>query len=166
MAPLLPIALQLVQFAPHLMRFFGAGESSTKVVESVVDVAKEVTGATSPEEALEMLKTNAEAQAAFRQRSLELDGELEKAYLTDRQDARKRDAGFIAAGTRNYRADLMAAGAFVVVIIIAWKVWTAPDLPEYAKGIITLVLGRFLGYCDQIFQFEFGSVRDITKKVK
>jgi len=160
MAPLLPIVLQLAQFAPHLMRFFGAGETSTKVVEGVVDVAKSVTGAASPEEALEIIKVNAEAQIAFRQRTMDLDADLEKAYLQDRQDARKRDATFIAAGTRNYRADLMAAGAFVVVIIIAWKVWTAPNLPEYAKGIITLVLGRFLGYCDQIFQFEFGSVRD------
>lgn len=160
MAPLLPIALQLAQFAPHIMRFFGAGETSTKVVESVVDVAKTVTGATSPEEALEILKENTEAQRMFQQHLMELDTELEKSYLMDRQDARKRDAAFLTAGTRNYRADLMVAGAFIVVFVIAWKVWTAPALPEYAKGIITLVLGRFLGYCDQIFQFEFGSVRD------
>jgi hypothetical protein len=35
---------------------------------------------------------------------------------------------------------------------------------EYLKGIVTLVLGRFLGYLDNIYNFEFGSTRSSKAK--
>jgi hypothetical protein len=155
----IPLILALAQFAPSIMRYFGAGEGSAKAAEAIVNVATSVTGAKSPEEALEALKADAAAQIAFREKVLEMDGELEKAYLSDVADARKRDTAIQATGHRNIRADLMSVGAFFVVGLIVWKVWATPDLNDYAKGIVTLALGRFLGYTDQIFQFEFGAVR-------
>ena len=75
-------------------------------------------------------------------------------------DARKRD---MALGVHNYRADSMY---ILAVILLAGLVFVVlkSGLDEYAKGIITLVLGRFLGYLDNIYNFEFGSTRSNKTK--
>lgn len=153
------IALGLAQFAPAIMRFFGVGEKSVAVAEKVVGVATSVSGAKTPEEALAAIKANAEMQMAFQQKLLEMDEDLEKMYLQDRQDARARDTKFLAAGTRNYRADGLTLLAVIVVGLITVAVWQSPVSGDFEKATITLILGRFLGYLDQVFQFEFGSTR-------
>lgn len=84
--------------------------------------------------------------------------------LADTADARKRDAAFLAAGTRNYRADAMVAIAGLLVLAVTWAVWKDGNLSEFTKATISLILGRALGYIDQAFQFEFGSTR--TSKTK
>jgi hypothetical protein len=43
-------------------------------------------------------------------------------------------------------------------------VWKDPNINEYVKGIFTLVLGRFLGYLDNIYSFEFGTTRGSKEK--
>lgn len=157
------IALGLAQFAPSIMRFFGVGEKSVSAAEKVIDIAQTVTGATSPEQALEMLKINTERQAEFNMAVLKANTELETAFLADVQSARNRDMEFVKAGTRNYRADTMYVLSVVVVAALVVAVFKS-ELDEYAKGIITLVLGRFLGYLDNIYNFEFGTTR--ASKVK
>lgn len=161
--PLIPIALALAEFAPSLLRYFGVGQSSANVIEKVIDVAKFVTGAESPEQALAMLEANTERQYQFKLAILAQDAALESMYLDDVKSARLRDVEFTKAGTRNYRADTMY---FLAVAVIASLVWAvlASDMDEYGKGIITLVLGRFLGYLDNIYNFEFGTTR--ANKVK
>lgn len=160
---IIEIGLALAQFAPSLMRLFGVGENSVTAAEKAIDIAKTVTGATSPEQALEMLKANSERQAEFNMAVLKQNSELEAAYLQDVQSARNRDAEFVKAGTRNYRADSMYFLSVFVVAALVVVVFQS-TLDEYAKGIITLVLGRFLGYLDNIYNFEFGSTR--TSRVK
>lgn len=159
MGALIPIAIQLAQFAPALMRYFGAGQESSAVAQAAVEVAKTITGATTPEEALAAIKANGIAQLEFQKQIMENDTKLNELYLVDVQDARKRDTAIQVAGHRNYRADAMALGSFGVVLLIAYFTWSRPDVNDYVKGIITLILGRFLGYTDQVFQFEFGAVR-------
>lgn len=97
--------------------------------------------------------------AKLRQQDDRLTLEFYQAEIKDRETARVRDATFVSAGTRNHRADIMALLCFVVVAWLVWQVWAATDITEFTKGIITLVLGRFLGYMDTIFNFEFGSTR-------
>jgi hypothetical protein len=86
-----------------------------------------------------------------------------KEEVKDKDSARLRDAQFLKAGTRNYRADTMYLLAVVVIGLLVWAVLSS-ELDEYAKGIITLVLGRFLGYLDNIYNFEFGSTRSSKQK--
>ena len=63
-----------------------------------------------------------------------------------------------------WRVNFLIASAFVVVVVcIAVTVWNLVD-DEFAKGIVTLVLGRFLGYIDGVYQFEFGTTRSSAKK--
>ena len=58
----------------------------------------------------------------------------------------------------------MVALAALAVAGMVYLVWSSPDLNEYVKGIVTLVLGRFLGYLDNIYSFEFGTTRGSKDK--
>lgn len=93
---------------------------------------------------------------------LELEGF--KTEVADRQSARGRDEVFIKSGKHNYRADVMFVLAAVLVGVLIWIVWKDDSINEYAKGIFTLVLGRFLGYLDNIYNFEFGTTRGSRSK--
>ena len=85
-------------------------------------------------------------------------------FLADTQSARGRDVEFLKAGTRNYRADGMFVLAVFVVVWLVYIVWKDQSTNEYVKGIFTLVLGRFLGYIDSIYNFEFGTTRNNRTK--
>lgn len=164
MAPLIPIALQLAQYAPSLMRFFGANDSNVNTAQKVVSIAQTVTGAGSPEDAINMLQMDQAKRYEFNLKVLENEIALRESYRKDVESARQRDMLFIQKGSRNYRADFMFFLAVLVIIGIAAAIWNSPDLNEYTKGIATLILGRFLGYLDNIYNFEFGSTRSSKTK--
>lgn len=119
-------------------------------------IAKAITSGQLTPEALERIKTlemqyqNDEKERGFKYAELE---------FQDVDSARKRDSFFAQAGTRNYRADFMFVLAVAMISGLVWLVWKDPSINEYMKGIFTLVLGRFLGYLDNIYNFEFGSTR-------
>lgn len=87
-----------------------------------------------------------------------------KTEVEDRDSARQRDAEFVRHGIRNNRADLMAFLAVCVVGVMVWIIWKDQSINEYVKGIFTLVMGRFLGYLDNIYNFEFGTTRGSQNK--
>ena len=87
-----------------------------------------------------------------------------KIEVEDRDSARTRDVEFIKKGMVNTRANLMFFLAVVMVGILVWIVWKDQNINEYVKGIFTLVLGRFLGYLDNIYSFEFGTTRGSKEK--
>lgn len=112
-----------------------------------------------------------QAQFDHEERLLELgiekakqDLEAFKEEVKDRDSARGRDAEFIRRGVHNYRADVMVGVAAIAVGWMVYLVWSSPSLDEYVKGIVTLVLGRFLGYLDNIYSFEFGTTRGSKEK--
>lgn len=134
-------------------------------------------GATSdaPEHVLEALKDPAAFQKArefelTHQETLlrittqaELDGY--KAEVEDRNAARARSVALAQAGQRNYTATSMYVLAVLVIIGLTWQVLdTSMGLNEFAKGVITLVLGRFLGYLDNIYNYEYGTTRSSKAK--
>ena len=165
MPPLIPIALALAQFAPSLLRFFGAGNASVAVAEKVVSVAQTMTGTKTPEEALQAIRENAQLQQQFNLAVLGMDKDLEIAYLGDRQDARKRDVALAQAGRRNVRADVMVAidavGLIVCLLVLCLY---RKDLPGEAVALISTIAGFFgLGLRDA-HQFEFGSSRGSKDK--
>lgn len=165
MLPLIPIALSLAQYAPSVMRFFGAGENTAAMAEKVVGIAQTVTGASSPEEALAALKQNAELQAQFQQRAIELDASLEQAYLADTQDARARDIEYVKAGRHNARADVMVAlDAIGLVACLVVLTMFRKDIPGEVVGLLSTIAGIF-GLClRDAHQFEFGSSRGSRDK--
>lgn len=101
-------------------------------------------------------------EADIRRNEQELQGF--KVEVEDRGSARTRDVEFIKAGARNYRADLMFVLAVAIICGLVYIVWQDQGVNEYVKGIFTLVLGRFLGYLDNIYNFEFGTTRSSRTK--
>lgn len=152
------IAFGLAQFAPQIIKWITGSDKAADAAGAVVEIAETVTGRKGAE-ALDALKADPALVLQFRQSVIAQEADLDKAYLADRADARKRDAVFIASGSRNYRADFMFLLAVGMIAGLVWLVWKDPSINEYMKGIFTLVLGRFLGYLDNIYNFEFGSTR-------
>lgn len=157
------IALSLAQFAPQLFKMFG-NDKAAAVADKVVDIAKVVTGKETGEEALEELKANPDKVLEFRSMIETQKHELEKAYLADTADARARDVELAKAGIVNYRASALAGGAALLVIFCLFITVWATNMDDFAKATITLILGRSLGWIEQVFSFEFGTTR--ASKVK
>lgn len=102
------------------------------------------------------LKLKAEEQErGFRYAELE---------FKDRDGARDRDVAIKRSGGKNYRADVMFVLAVGVICALVYAIWTDPNINEFLKGVVTLVLGRFLGYLDNIYSFEFGTTRSSQAK--
>lgn len=95
----------------------------------------------------------------------ELDIDLDKAVISDVQSARAMATALAQSlGKKNWRPDVMFLLAVLVTCGLVWVVWQDSTINEYVKGIFTLVLGRFLGYLDNIYNFEFGSTRSSKTK--
>lgn len=163
MAPV-QIALALAQFAPTLMKFLGVGEDKVSVAEKAIDVATSVAGVKTPEEALEIFTKDQAKAWEFKLAILAQEKEFLTLYYADLESARRRDSEFVKAGKRNVRADSMYFLAVAVIVGLFYTVWKSPELDEFVKGIVSLVLGRFLGYLDGIYNFEFGSTRSSKDK--
>lgn len=105
-----------------------------------------------------------QAEIMLQQQENELGFKFADLEVKDRDSARARDVEFIKSGYRNHRADVMFVLAVAVICGLVWVVWKDPSINEYVKGIFTLVLGRFLGYLDNIYSFEFGTTRGSQSK--
>lgn len=164
MLPLIPIAMQLAQYAPNIIKLLTGSDKAGDVAQAVVGVAQAVTGTSTPDAALEVIKADPDKVLAFQQAMAQQQADLELAYLTDTQSARNRDVELAKAGMKNYRANALAAGAGLLIIFcLIITVWNS-SLDDNAKAVITLILGRALGWVEQIFSFEYGTTR--ANKVK
>jgi len=65
---------------------------------------------------------------------------------------------------RIYRSNALILLAYLMVAVCLVVTISYSSLDEYAKGTVTLILGRFLGYIDNAYQFEFGTTRNSQKK--
>lgn len=160
----MPLLLALANFAPLLIKYIGAGDATQKIVEAVSVVATTITGAKTPEEALKNLQESTEIAQKFQLAILEKSQQLDEIFLKDIQNARNRDIEIRKTGQRNTRAETMYVLAVVMIVILVYLVWSDTSLSEYVKGVVTLVLGRFLGYLDSIYNFEFGTTRTAQEK--
>lgn len=160
------LALALAQFAPSIMRFFGAGDKPVAIVDKVIDIAKTVTGAPTGEAALAAMQENAQLSQQFNLAVLAADTDLEKAYLADREDARKRDIDLRKlTGGSNTRADTMIVGVVLGLLMCLFVlVFFRKEIPGEAVGIISTIAGIFGACLRDAFQFEFGSSRSSRDK--
>lgn len=165
MAPLIPIAMQLAQFAPDIIRLFNGSDKKAEIAEKVVGIARAVTGIEDPQTALTAIQTDPGKAAEFQMAMADKQIDMEKAYLADRQDARARDEKFIAAGKRNVRADIMVlldvVGLIACLVVLCFY---RERVPGEAVGLISTVAATF-GLClRDAHQFEFGSSRTSQAK--
>ncbi len=158
------IAMGLANFAPQILKWVTGSDKAEAAATAVVDIAKKVTGLDKGDEAVEAVKASPELALQFRLAVMNNSSDLDKAYLADVADARKRSTLLAQAGMKNWRPDVMFILAIAVTSGLVWLIWKDPSINEYVKGIFTLVLGRFLGYLDNIYNFEFGSTRSNKQK--
>lgn len=104
---------------------------------------------------LELQYQNDEKERGFR---------YEELAFKDRDSARSRDVELAKSGIKNRRADIMFVLAIAVICGLVYIIWADQTINEFMKGIVTLVLGRFLGYLDNIYNFEFGTTRGSRDK--
>lgn len=133
----------------------GLSEPTQDKIKSVIENGQLTGQQISDLRQLEMKYKNDEADRGFKYAELE---------FKDRASARDRDAEIVKAGKRNTRADVMFILAVAVICGLVYLIWKDPNINEYMKGIVTLVLGRFLGYLDNIYSFEFGTTRSSQDK--
>ncbi len=163
-----PITLALGlagQFAPGIIKYFTNSDTAASVAGKVVDIAKTVTGKGTPEEAADALRADPALALQFKESVLAADTDLEKAYLADRQDARKRDVDLAKLGRHNTRADLMVlldvVGLITCLVVLCFF---RTGLPGEAVGLISTIASVF-GLClRDAHQFEFGTSRSSQAK--
>jgi hypothetical protein len=164
--PIVQLALALAQFAPQIMRFFGAGEASATVAQKVVDVAATVTGTKDPAEILAKLKADQALAGQLQMKLLEIDEDLEKLCLADRQDARARDIEIRKlTGGQNRRADIMIVCDWLgLLACLGVLAFFRKDIPGEVVALLSTVASIF-GLClRDAHQFEFGSSRGSKEK--
>ncbi len=163
-----PISLimSLAQFAPSIMRFFGAGEKPAGVVEQVIGIAQNITGTKSGPEALEALRKNGELAQQFNLAVLAADGELEKAVLADRQSARARDIEVRKlTGGKNDTAKWMIIGDLVgLLACLVALIFFKKDMPAEVASLLNVIAAGLVLCLRDAHQFEFGSSRGSKEK--
>lgn len=161
----LSIALALGQLAPGIIKLVTGSDKASEVAGHVVDIAKTVTGAETGEEAVRMIQADPNKLLEFQQAFGAQQGELEKAYLADRADARSRDVELHKAGFVNRRADFMVAldvvGLIACLGVIALF---RAQLPGEVVGLLTAIAANFGACLRDAHQFEFGSSRSSQTK--
>jgi hypothetical protein len=93
-----------------------------------------------------------------------IEADMDRAYLADRQNARGRDVAFVQAGRWNIRADLLALLSVTGLIVCVWFVARDSSLPERAVNAIMFVAGTLAACVRDVFAFEFGSSRGSRDK--
>lgn len=71
-------AMALAQFVPNIVTWITGNKEAGEVAEKVVNVAKQITGKDTPEEAIESLKANPDLILAYRKAVLEQETEITK----------------------------------------------------------------------------------------
>lgn len=161
--PLIPIAMALAQFAPSLLKLFGAGEPTQMVAEKIVQIAQTVTGTASPEEALANMKLSAENQAAFHMAVLNQTTTLEQLYSAERlsiqTELTKRQLNDMASDSwlsKNIRP-LVLVYLLAIVTLQGFKVMTLE--PAYVA-----MIQEFTGY-GLVFYFGGRTIEKVASYV-
>jgi len=169
------IAMGLAQFAPAVLKWITGSDKAEAAAGKVVEIAQIVTGKQGAE-AVEAMKLDPALALQFRQAVMANEADLDKAYLADRQDARRRDVELAKAGVHNARANWMVAMDVVGLIFsLAAMMGLGYLKSKYPEAISEGVFGALLaqlstmasyfGLClRDAHQFEFGSSRSSRDK--
>lgn len=159
------IAMGLAQFAPQVLKWITGSDKAADAAGAVVEIAQQVTGKGSGDDAFQALKADPALVLQFRQAIAAQEADLDKAYLADIQNARSRDVDLHKSGYRNTRADVMVLldviGLIACLVVIAMF---RAQLPGEVVGLLTAIAANFGACLRDAHQFEFGSSRSSREK--
>lgn len=161
-------AVELAKFAgPRIGRWLGgeAGEEvAHRTAKAVTGTARAITGVDDVDEAKRRIQMDPELQARFEVEMADREYELERAYLADRQDARKRDVALRTAGYTSIRADVLALIAIVGLVGLVWMMVFVEIPAGPGRDILLMLSGALVSVVKDVYAFEFGSSRGSKEK--
>ncbi len=167
--PIIPIAQGLISIAPSIAKFFG-GDKAEDAAQSVVDIARQVTGQNDAQSAVNMVLESDDAKLKFLSLLEQRKTHLDEIYLADRSDAREMYTH------HNEQADLIADRItkynvlyiLIMVTINCMVVYFFKEdaaLVGIASNIIGFVIRDLLAQIQAVTGFYFGSSLGSKNKV-
>jgi hypothetical protein len=166
--PLIPIAMALAQFAPQIANMLG-GSKAEAVAEHVVSVARAVTGADTPEEALAQIRQNGELAMAFQTKLVEANVELERIHsdttikLAESDAGDRKDARGMQIATRSRAPGVLAVVITVGFFGVLGLMLTGTFKPADNQALLILLGALGAGF-GQVLNFYFGSSHGSQQK--
>lgn len=167
MIPLIPIAMQLAQFAPGIIKLLTGSDKAEEVAGKVVDVAKAITGTSDGPAAVAAIQADPQKMLDFQLAFGAQQMEWERMYLADVQNARSMQ---IAALTQEDKF----SKRFVYYFAMAWSLFamtyftavTFIDITtEGGQRVADTILGVLISsVVGGIFAFFYGSTKGSEAK--
>jgi hypothetical protein len=144
------IAMGLSQFAPSIIKWVTGSSKAEEAAKQVVDIAAAVTGKRG-NEALEALQFDPKLALDFRKAVMDVEADLDRAYLGDVQHARAthRDhwMPWVLTLTLAAMVALLVAGLFMY------------ETPPANKEVVYLIAGQLIGAFATAVAYWLGSSR-------
>ncbi len=132
------------------------GQDIAPTAPALADALSQAT----PEDILKLKLAEQDFELKMREWGYKEAVELEAMIYADTASARARDVEVTKAlGHTNHRANIIAGCALLMVILCLIVVVFTSNMDDYGKATLSLILGRSLGWVEQIFSFEFGTNR-------
>ncbi len=167
MIPLIPIAMQLAQFAPGIIKLLSGSDKAEEVASKVIDVAKAITGTDSGPAAVAAIQADPQKMLDFQLAVGAQKIEWERMYLVDVQNARSMQ---VAALTQ----DDKFSKRFVYYFASAWSLFamtyftavTFIDIAaEGGQRVADTILGVLItSVIGVMFGFFYGSTKGSEAK--
>lgn len=166
MVPLIPIAMQLAQFAPGIIKLLTGSDKAEEVAGKVVDVAKAVTGLGDGPAAVAAITGDPAKMIEFQLAMSAQQGDMEKAYLADVQNARAMQVAALSQDdlfSKRFVYYFAAAWSlFSMVYFIAVTFWPPKDAGQrIADTILGVLIASVIGV---MFAYFYGTTRSSQAK--
>ncbi len=142
------------------------GDTGEQAAKKILDTAQEVTNATSPETAAEVISKDPKLAAELKQALISQETEIVKLHLADVQDARAMQMQAMTSDDKfvrrfvHYLAACWSVAAISYIFAISFL-----TVPEDSLRFVDTVLGFILGtIIAQILNFFFGSSKGSSDK--
>jgi hypothetical protein len=167
MIALIPIAMQLAQFAPGIIKLLTGSDKAEEVAGKVVNVAKAVTGVDYGPAAVAAIQADAQKMLDFQLAFAAQQMEFERIYLVDVQNARSMQVAALAQEDKFSKR-------FVYYFAMAWSLFamtyftavTFIDITtEGGQRVADTILGVLISsVVGGIFAFFYGSTKGSEAK--
>ncbi len=166
MAPLIPIAMQLAQFVPGIIKLLTGSDKAADVAGHVVDIAQTVTGTTTGAAALAVIQADPGKMIDFQLAMADKQVSLEQMYLADVQNARAMQIAALGqedAFSKRFVYYFAAAWSlFSMVYFMAVTFYPPPaDGVRIADTILGVLIASVIGV---MFAYFYGTTKASKSK--
>ena len=149
------VAMGLAQFAPQIIRWVSGSPKAEEAARQVVDIAQVVTGKKGSE-AVEALNFDPKLAMEFRRAVMQVEADLDMAYLADRQQARTTHRD-------HWMPWVLTMTLAVMVGLMVWALFKTPTPPEN-REVVYLIAGQLIGAFSTAVAYWLGSSRGSAMK--